>query len=182
MQYSSLSNYPTQQHSPALGLPGPPHRIQTNTYGADIPGPLHLPMSSSSSPVNYGLYASTSRASFTQPLIGVSAFTNWSASASSSLLPSATPSVSSALQSRPSSNTGPTLHSPLTAQVYSSDPGVLRTQTGLDMGETGPYSLSQQSPDQMLPECASTEPSKFLASYNVLVTCIYKVQEVYTFR
>lgn len=152
MQYSTLSNYPANQQSPALNIQGTPHRIQTNTY-TEIP-PIALP-STSASAVNYGLYTSTSRAAaYTNPLFG------WT----SPLLPNTTPS-STTLQSRPSSNTGPTLHSPLTAQAYSSDPNVLRTQAALDISEAGPYSLSQHSPDQMI-ECANTEPSKLLLLLN----------------
>ncbi len=167
MQYSSLTNYPSQQHSPSLNLSSSQHRLQANSYNADVPS-HQVPGAVSSSSVNYGLYASTSRSSFTQPLIGMSAFTNWSAP---SLLPNTTSPISS-LHSRPSSNSGPTLHSPLTAQVYSTDP-VLRTQASLDIGESGPYSLPQQhSPDQMIPECASTEPCKCVCVCVCVCVCI----------
>ena len=136
----------TNQHTPTLGLQN--HRMYNS---ADT-----MSLTTSASSVNYGhLYASTSRQA---PLFNLS---NWSPS-TPSLLSSSTHSAVSSLQMRPSSNTGPTLHSPLTAQVYS-DPNAdasMRTQAGLDMSEAGPYSLAQHSPDQMLPECASAEPSK----------------------
>ena len=119
--------------------------------------------SSSSIQVNYGgLYAATvSRSPMNQSLLGMG-MSSWPTTAASSLFPSS--SVAS-MQARPSSNTGPTLHSPLTAQVYSSETGVLRSQSGLEMGEAGYSSLSQPSPEQMLPECASSEPSKSIHTY-----------------
>lgn len=142
MQYSSLG-YQSSQHTPAVGLPN--HRLAYNTDT--------MPLTSTGSSVNYGLYTPTSRQT---PFLNLA---NWSPSAPS-LLASATPAAVSSLQARPSSNTGPTLHSPLTAQVYT-DPNALRTQATLDMSEAGAYSLAHQhSPDQMLPECASAEPSK----------------------
>lgn len=79
---------------------------------------------------------------------------------------SSTPVSFPSLQSRPSSGNAAPLHSPLTAQVYTTD-GTnalqLRTHSSqnLDVSDTGSYSLQHQhSPDQMLPECASSEPSK----------------------
>lgn len=159
MGYSSLhSSYPSNQSS-TLGLgaaaAATTHRL---SYSTEIPA-----HSSSSSTLNYGgLYSATSRSAISNP-IGLSALSNWSSAAASAppLLPNISQSVST-MQTRPSSNTGPTLHSPLTAQVYSADPTALRTHATLDMSEPGPYSLPQRSPaDQMLPECASTEPSKW---------------------
>ena len=68
------------------------------------------------------------------------------------------------LQARPGSNAAP-LHSPLTAQVYSADttPTHLRSHShsasqSIDVGDAT-YTLQQHSPEQMLPECASTEPA-----------------------
>ena len=101
-----------------------------------------------------GLYG-TSQQRMSQPLIGMPAF-NWHTAATPLSL--TTTSTGNLQQSRPSSNTGQ-LHSPLTA--YSAD--ALRTHSGqsaLDVAD-GTYSLQQPSPaEQMLPECASTEPSK----------------------
>lgn len=104
-----------------------------------------------------GLYG-TSQQRMSQPLIGMPAF-NWHTMPAATPLNLATTSAGSLQQSRPSSNTGP-LHSPLTA--YSAE--ALRTHSGqsLDVAD-GTYSLQQPSPaEQMLPECASTEPSKSL--------------------
>lgn len=150
MQYSATlqGSYPTNQTH--LGL-GPSHRLAGNFYNT-----AEVPSSSSSTSLNYGLYATTSR-----PPIGLSALANWSST--QGLLPGSSTPLASSMQARPSSNTGPTLHSPLTAQVYT-DPNALRPQAPLD-----PYSsLARQSPDhQMLPECASTEPSKFYVTKNL---------------
>lgn len=103
-----------------------------------------------------GLYGA-SQQRMSQPLIGMPAF-NWHTMPAATPLSLTTTSAGSLQQSRPSSNTGP-LHSPLTA--YSAD--TLRTHSGqsaLDVAD-GTYSLQQPSPaEQMLPECASTEPSK----------------------
>lgn len=114
--------------------------------------------SSSTASLNYGLYSSNPRS---QQLLGMG-MSSWPAAgaASSSLFPSSSPGIS--MQSRPSSNTGPTLHSPLTAQVYSTETGVLRSQSALDMGDGRYSSISQPSPEHILPECASAEPSKAL--------------------
>ena len=81
-----------------------------------------------------------------------------------------TPILSSppvSFHSRPSSGNAAPLHSPLTAQVYSADTS-LRTHSAqsIDVGDSSYSSLQQHSPDQMLPECASTEPSKY---------CLYAV-------
>lgn len=105
-----------------------------------------------------GLYG-TSQQRMSQPLIGMPTAFNWHTmpTAAATPLNLTTTSAGNLQQSRPSSNTGP-LHSPLTA--YSAD--ALRTHSGqsLDVAD-GTYSLQQPSPaEQMLPECASTEPSK----------------------
>lgn len=154
MQYATLGNHTANQQSPAaLGLHAGA-TLSSNPYSTEIPS-RSSSLQSSLQPTagaNYSIYASTTRSSLTNQFIGVPAFTNWSSTAPA-LLSTSTQS------SRPSSNTGPTLHSPLTAQVYSTDPNAsMRSQATLDMSENGPYALSQPSPDQMLPECASAEP------------------------
>lgn len=106
-----------------------------------------------------GLYGSPQQraSTFTQPLIGVPNL-SFPAMPSSQVLPSSA-ALSSVPVPRPSSHNVPPLHSPLTAQVYSSDP--LRTQTSIDVSD-GSYGCLQQqhSPDsQILPECASSEPT-----------------------
>lgn len=147
IQYTTLGNHSTNQQASTMGLHGA--ALSSNPYSTDIPASR----SSLHSGANYGIYASTSRSSLTNQFIGVPAFANW-ASTAPPLLSTSTPS------SRAGGNTGPTLHSPLTAQVYSADPSSLRGQATLEMTESGPYALSQASPDQMIPECASAEPSK----------------------
>ena len=156
--YSTLS-YPTQHPSAAIGLQAA-QRVQngpTNVYTSDTSS-LYQTSISSGSTMN-GLYG-TSQQRMSQPLIGMPAAFNWHTMPTAATpLNLTTTSAGSLQQSRPSSNTGP-LHSPLTA--YSAD--ALRTHSGqsLDVAD-GTYSLQQPSPaEQMLPECASTEPSKSL--------------------
>ncbi len=155
--YSTLS-YPTQHPSAAIGLQAA-QRVQngpTNVYTSDTSS-LYQTSISSGSTMN-GLYG-TSQQRMSQPLIGMPAF-NWhTMPAAATPLNLTTTSAGSLQQSRPSSNTGP-LHSPLTA--YSAE--ALRTHSGQSLDVTdGTYSLQQPSPaEQMLPECASTEPSKSL--------------------
>lgn len=158
--YSSIP-YASHQQTASVGL-SRVQPIQTSPYNTDIPMvPTSIMASPSSTSLNYGLYSSTSRP-VNQPLLSMCT-PSWPATAAaSSLFPNSSSVVN--MQSRPSSNTGPTLHSPLTAQVYSTETGVLRSQSTLDMGEGGYSALSQPSPDQMLPECASSEPSKSLIS------------------
>lgn len=165
--YAYMSNYPTHQHSAAIGLQtqrltnGP-----TSVYTSDASS-LYQTCSNSAS-IN-GLYGGAAQRSSlsTQPLVGVSALTNWAA------MPSAftsipTTSTVSLQQSRLGSSTGP-LHSPLTAQAYSvGSMGTDSGQSALDVND-GSYTLSQASPEHMLPECASTEPSKFIST---LLHCI----------
>lgn len=150
MQYATLGNHTANQQSSAIGLHS--GSLSSSPYTTEIPARSSALQPSLQPGANYSIYASTSRPSLTNQFIGVPAFTNWSSTTPALL--SGTPT------SRASSNTGPTLHSPLTAQVYSVDPTSLRNQATMDMSESGPYSLSQASPDQMLPECASAEPSK----------------------
>ena len=158
--YSTLS-YPAQHPSAAIGLQAA-QRVQngpTNVYASDTSS-LYQTSISSGTTMN-GLYG-TSQQRMSQPLIGMPAAAfNWHTAMPAAATPlnlTAT-STGSLQQSRPSSNTGP-LHSPLTA--YSAE--ALRTHSGqsLDVAD-GTYSLQQPSPaEQMLPECASTEPSKSL--------------------
>ena len=158
--YSTLS-YPHQHPSAAIGLQAA-QRVQngpTNVYASDTSS-LYQTSISSASTMN-GLYG-TSQQRMSQPLIGMPAAAfNWHTMPTAATpLNLTTTSAGSLQQSRPSSNTGP-LHSPLTA--YSAD--ALRTHSGqsLDVAD-GTYSLQQPSPaEQMLPECASTEPSKSLS-------------------
>ena len=127
-----------------------------------IPNPAAAAASSLSS--TNGLYTPAQRPSFSQSsmMIGMPAFHNWS----TSLLPSASsssvslPTLSSSRQHTASNPTAP-LHSPLTAQVYSIDSSHMRPHSGgsLDVGDST-YALSQHSPDQLLPECAATEPGE----------------------
>lgn len=150
--YTPINPYGSQHQAASTGL-SRVQPLQSNPYSPDV-----MTSTSSSIQVNYGgLYATVSRPPMNQPPLLSMGMSSWPTTAASSLFPSS--SVAS-MQSRPSSNTGPTLHSPLTAQVYSTETGVLRSQSGLDMGEGGYSSLSQPSPEQMLPECASAEPSK----------------------
>lgn len=173
--YSTLS-YPTQHPSAAIGLQAA-QRVQngpTNVYASDTSS-LYQTSISSGSTMN-GLYG-TSQQRMSQPLIGMPAF-NWHTMPAATPLSLTTTSTGNLQQSRPSSNAGP-LHSPLTA--YSAD--TLRTHSGqsaLDVAD-GTYSLQQSSPaEQMLPECASTEPSKqskiyFVSCYLSNLLCIYVI-------
>ena len=105
-----------------------------------------------------GLYSGAAQRSLSQPLVGMSALTNWAAMPSAFTSIPTTSTVS--LQPRLCNSTG-SLPSPLTAQAYSV--GTMGTESGQSALEVndGSYSLSQASPEHMLPECASTEPSKF---------------------
>ena len=117
------------------------------------------PSSTTTSPMG-GIYGMSTNARSSVMGLGMSTLpmANWSSLSS-------TPVSFPSLQSRPSSGNAAPLHSPLTAQVYTADgtSGLqLRTHSSqnLDVGDTS-YSLQHQhSPDQMLPECASSEPSK----------------------
>lgn len=146
-----------------MGLHGA--SLSSNPYSTEIPARSSSLQSSLQPGANYGIYSSTTRPSFTNQFIGVPAFTNWSSAPP--LLSTTTPS------SRASSNAVPTLHSPLTAQVYSADPSSLRAQATLEMTESGPYALSRASPDQMIPECASAEPSRLYYFLGKTVWCKY---------
>ena len=99
------------------------------------------------------LYSCTQKSSLPTMALGMSHFpvSNWSAS---SLVPQSGP-----LAVHPGGRSIAPLHSPLTA--YSAESAHIRSHSGqaLDVGDST-YSLQQHSPDQMLPECASTEPRK----------------------
>ena len=161
---ASLQNSYTAQH----------HSLQTSSQRIHSGGSSSIYTDASvvqpnTSSVN-GLY-SHSRSSFSQPpmmAIGMHHFSNWAST--TPFLPTTSMSLQN-LQSRQaaSGNAAP-LHSPITAQVYSAD---LRTHSVQSLeagvGSDGTYTLHQQhSPDQMLPECASTEPSRFGYSINYL--------------
>lgn len=173
--YSTLS-YPTQHPSAAIGIPTA-QRVQngpSNVYASDTSS-LYQTSISSGSTMN-GLYGTTQQR-MSQPLIGMPAF-NWPTMPAATPLSLTTSTTGNLQQSRPSSNTGP-LHSPMTA--YSAD--TLRTHSGqsaLDVAADGStYSLQQPSPaEQMLPECASTEPSECKniigKSVNVCCMCLFK--------
>lgn len=157
--YTPLNSYTAaaavHQHSPILHttaqrLPNGPSSIYADTS-------LVQQGTVSSASLN-GLYGSTHRSSISQPMmpLGMHASAYWPMASATPLLPATT------VSRHGSSNTAP-LHSPITAQVYSTDTSHLRThsaQSSLEVSD-GTYSLQQHSPDQMLPECASTEPSKF---------------------
>ena len=156
---SGLSNSYPGQHMNSSVLQN--HTQRTAIYSDAVAVQSPAVASSLSSAAN-GLYTPTQRSSLSQSsmMIGMPAFHNWSAT---SLLPSASSSISiPALPSsrHTSSNTAP-LHSPLTAQVYSIDSSHMRPHSGgsLDVGDSA-YSLQQHSPDQLLPECAATEPGE----------------------
>lgn len=163
---SGLTNsYPTQHQSPGLSALQTTsaqrvHNGSSSVY--TVTDASTIQHSSSASSINGGLYGSSghsarsSLSSQTGMMAMMNPFSSWHmASPASALLPS----VNASLQSgRQSSNIAP-LQSPLTAQVYTGDTSHLRTHTAQSLDDTH-YSLAQHSPDQMLPECASTEPSK----------------------
>ena len=146
------SGYTNQTSTATLGLPSQRMQLSNgpcSVYSADSTSAYCGTVSSSS------LYGSQQRSSLTHPVIGMTNL-SWPAMPSSTQLLPTTSSLSTIPPPpRPSSHNVPPIHSPLTAQVYS-DP--LR-QTSLDVSD-GSYSYQQQhSPDQMLPECASSEPT-----------------------
>lgn len=143
----------------------------TNGLGSYDTSTMPQHSSSSTSPLGsfYGMSSSQSRSAMG---IGMSSLSmgQWP----STPILSSNPVSFSSLQTRPSSDgsTGAPLHSPLTAQVYTD--ASLRTHSAqsIDVGDST-YSLQQHSPDQMLPECASTEPSKlFIATLTMFRSII----------
>ncbi|XP_064398510.1 iroquois-class homeodomain protein irx-5-like [Halichondria panicea] len=159
---ASLSNLSAIRGQSLLGNGQQP--TINNVYSPDSSTAYCSTISSSSL---YG--APQQRSTFAQPLIGVPN-PNWPAmlpSSASQVLHTTSALSSLPLQRQSSQNIAP-LHSPLTAQVYSSDP--LRSQTSLDMND-GSYNCLQQqhSPDsQILPECASSEPTMLQESPKTL--------------
>ena len=148
------SVYPTHQQS-TIGMGSSTH-VANGLSSYD--GSLH-PSSTSTSPMGslYGMSNTRSQ------VMGLGMSTLPMANWPSTPILSSTPVSFPSLQSRPSSGNAAPLHSPLTAQVYTADANTagiqLRTLSSqnIDVGDTS-YSLQQDSPDQMLPECASTEP------------------------
>lgn len=155
---ASLHNtYSPHQHSSSLGM-----AAAGTGHLANGLSPYDTSLQSSTSSSLTGLYgvSSTSRSSVMALGMPTIPVPQWP---TTPLLPSNPVSFSS-LQSRPGSNAAP-LHSPLTAQVYSADttPTHLRSHShsasqSIDVGDAT-YTLQQHSPEQMLPECASTEPA-----------------------
>lgn len=153
---ASLHNtYSPHQHSAAsLGMGGTSHL-------ANGLSPYESSLQSATTSSLTGLYgvSTTSRSSVMTLGMPTIPVPQWP---STPLLPS-TPVSFPSLQSRSSSNAAP-LHSPLTAQVYSADTAShLRSHShsasqSIEVGDAT-YTLQQHSPEQMLPECASTEPS-----------------------
>ena len=149
------SSYPSHQHSM-----GSSSHIANGLSSYDT-GSLQ-PSSTTTSPMG-GIYGMSTNPRSSVMGLGMSTLpmANWP----STPILSSTPVSFPSLQSRPSSGNAAPLHSPLTAQVYTADGTAtglqLRTHStqNLDVGDTS-YSL-QHSPDQMLPECASSEPSEF---------------------
>ncbi len=164
---TATSPYATAAYSPlATGLHSsyPTHQLNmgsTNhmTNGLTSYETSLQPSSTSTSPMG-GIYGMSTNARSSVMGLGMSTLpmANWP----STPILSSTPVSFPSLQSRPSSGNAAPLHSPLTAQVYTADGLQLRTLSSqnLDVGDTS-YSL-QHSPDhQMIPECASSEPSKY---------------------
>lgn len=144
---SSLhSSYPPPQHSSLGSMTGQLTNGGLAGYDTSL-----QPTSSTTSPLSYYGMSSQARPSMMMPTLPM----QWP----STPILSSTPVTFPSLQSRPSSGNSAPLHSPITAQVYTADAMQLRTHSAqsIDVGDSS-YTLQQHSPDQMLPECASTEP------------------------
>ncbi|XP_011410489.1 PREDICTED: BEL1-like homeodomain protein 9 [Amphimedon queenslandica] len=141
------SSYPSQQNTLLSGGSGMTSHLTNGLGGTSYDSSTLQPTSSTTPPLS-GFYGTRSM-SLGMPALPVG---QWP---STPILSS--PPVS--FHSRPSSGNTAPLHSPLTAQVYSADTS-LRTHSAqsIDVGDSSYSSLQQHSPDQMLPECASTEP------------------------
>lgn len=159
------SSYPSYQHSPLTMGSGSNHVTNgLSSYDGSL-----QPTSSTTSPMG-GIYGTSTNARSSVMGLGMSTLpmANWP----STPILSSTPVSFPSLQSRPSSGNAAPLHSPLTAQVYTADGSAglqLRTHSSqnLDVSDTS-YSLQHQhSPDQMLPECASSEPSELQPSHSL---------------
>ena len=136
------------QHFPSTIMGSAPTQL---TNGLSYDSSLQ-PCTSTTSPLS-GFYGMNSHSRMS---VGMTAFGmgQWST------LPS-TPVSFPNLQSRPSSGNAAPLHSPLTAQ-------------SIDVGDTTYSSLTQHSPEQMLPECASSEPSDYGEGYHIKQDTSYK--------
>lgn len=150
------NSYSPHQHSSTLGM-----AAASSGHLANGISPYDSSLQSSTSSSLTSLYgvSSTSRSSVMTLGMPTIPVPQWP---TTPLLPSNPVSFPS-LQSRQGSNAAP-LHSPLTAQVYSADttPTHLRSHShsasqSIDVGDA--YTIQQHSPEQMLPECASTEPA-----------------------
>lgn len=162
--YGALTNglhgsYPTQPNSLLSGGAGMTSHMTNGLGGASYDSSSLQPSSSTTPPLSsfYGM----SQARSMMPALPMG---QWP----STPILSSTPVSFHSLQSRPSSGNAAPLHSPLTAQVYSADTS-MRTHSAqsIDVGDSSYSSLQQHSPDQMLPECASTEPSEYY--YSIVV-------------
>ena len=149
------NTYTPHQHSASLGM-----AATGTSHLANGLSPYDSSLQSSTASSLTGLYGvSTTRSSVMTLGMPTIPVPQWP---TTPLLPS-TPVSFPSLQSRPGSNAAP-LHSPLTAQVYSADTAShLRSHShsasqSIEVGDAT-YTLQQHSPEQMLPECASTEPA-----------------------
>ena len=155
------SSYPSQQNTLLSGGSGMTSHLTNGLGGTSYDSSTLQPTSSTTPPLS-GFYGTRSM-SLGMPALPVG---QWP---STPILSS--PPVS--FHSRPSSGNAAPLHSPLTAQVYSAD--TLRTHSAqsIDVGDSSYSSLQQHSPDQMLPECASTEPSKYCIIYKYILCHVF---------
>ena len=150
-QLHSAANYSAQQHQASLSPMQPtsqriPHGVGSSLIYSDAPATASMQSTA-------GLYG---RHPLPPTMMAAMPTFNWPAMPTTPLLPSTSVSV----QSRPCGSNAAPMHSPITAQVYSAD---LRTHSGqlLEVND-GTYTPPQQHspPEHMLPECASSEPSK----------------------
>ena len=148
-QLHSAANYSAQQHPASLSPMQPTSQRIPHGVGSSLIYSESSPQVSSTP----GLYG---RPPLPPTMMAAMPTFNWPAMPTPPLLPSTSVSV----QSRPCGSNAAPMHSPITAQVYSAD---LRTHSGqlLEVND-GTYTPPQQHspPEHMLPECASSEPSK----------------------
>jgi len=173
-QLPSAVSYATQQqHTASLSpMQVTSQRIPNGAGSSLIYSDASAATAMQQSSTTAGLYGGRSSLPPSMMTIGaMPAFANWAGMPAAPLLPS----TSVGLQSRPScgGSTAP-LHSPVTAQVYSADPSHLRTHSGqlLEVND-GTYTPPQQHspPEHMLPECASSEPSKYVYNLEKIIVC-----------
>ena len=152
----------THQHSGSLGMSGTSH-LHNGISGYDTTTAAIQPSTASTSPLGglYGMSTASQCRNSMMAFSGMSGLSTMGQWPTTPILSSNHGSFSS-FQSRPTSNSTGPLHSPLTAQVYSADTtgtNQLRTHSAqsIDVGDST-YALQQQSPEPLLPECASTEP------------------------